>query len=164
MGKDYYKILGVDKNASKTDVKKAFHKLAKKHHPDSNGGDDKKFKEINEAYQTLSNDKKRSEYDTYGQGFSGNMGGGSPFGQGFSAQDFTGYGFDIGDIFGEFFSGGGARRRERRGRDISIDIELSFGESVYGVEKKMLLAKTSVCHRRGRRRDGGRGHAAGQGD
>src|SRR5690348_7897309 len=92
--KNYYKILGVENSASKDDIKKAFHKLAHKYHPDKAGGDEEKFKEINEAYQVLSNDKKRAEYDTYGRVFSdgagpgpdmGGFGGASPFGEGFNA-------------------------------------------------------------------------------
>lgn len=144
MSKDYYKILGVNKSASKEDIKKAFRNLAHKFHPDK-GGDEGKFKEVNEAYSVLSDDKKRAEYDAYGRVFSDGTGG-----QGFGGFDFSQFTqgggfeqFDFGDIFGEFFGGG--RQRARRGRDISIDIELTFEEAVFGVERKILLTKTAVC-------------------
>jgi len=151
MGKDYYHILGVDKKASKEEIKKAFRKLAHKHHPDKGGGDEAKFKEANEAYTVLSDEKKRAEYDAYGRVFSGgrNAGPGSGFG-GFSAEDFQGFAqgveFDFGDIFGglgDIFGGG----RNKRGRDISIDLELEFKESVFGTERKVLLTKPSVCEK-----------------
>ena len=141
MNKDYYKILGIEKKASKTDVKKAFHKLAHKYHPDKAGGDETKFKEASEAYSILSDDKKRAEYDTYGQSFGGNgapQGGFGDFG-GFSQG---GVDFDLGDLFGDFFGG---RNRVKRGSDISIDIEVSFAEAVFGVERKVVLTKNSVC-------------------
>ena len=158
--KDYYQILGVTKAANEDDIKKAFRKLAHKYHPDKKGGDEKKFKEVSEAYAVLSDKKKRAEYDTYGKTFAGGgpSGGfsgfdfsnftGGGFGQGFSAggrPSFGGEGaeFDLGDIFGEFFSGG--RTGQRRGRDISIDIELPFREAIFGAERRILLAKTAVC-------------------
>ena len=156
MSKDYYKTLGVDKNASKDEIKKAFRTLAHKYHPDKKGGDDAKFKEINEAYSILSDEKKRQQYDMYGSGFSGAGQQGSGFGgfgggfDGFDFSQFTqggngaGFEFDLGDIFGDVF-GGGRRTKTKRGRDISIDIELSFEEAVFGVERKILLNKTSVC-------------------
>ncbi len=141
--KDYYTILGVEKGASKDEVKKAFRKLAQKFHPDKKGGDESKFKEINEAYTVLSNDKKRSEYDTYGRTFgSAGSGGGA---QGFSGfQGFSGEEFDLGDIFGDIF-GGGRGSGAKRGRDISMDLEISFDESVFGIERRVLLTKTSTC-------------------
>jgi molecular chaperone DnaJ len=153
MQKDYYSVLGIEKGASKDEIKKAFRKLAHKYHPDKKGGDESKFKEVNEAYGILSDDKKRAEYDTYGQTFGGGGGGGNPFG-GAGGFDFSGFqgaagqGFnaaDLGDIFGEFFGGGGRRSNVKRGRDISIDFEISFEESVFGVERKVLLNKTSTC-------------------
>lgn len=151
MAKDYYNILGINKGASKDDIKKAFRNLAHKFHPDKKGGDEKKFKEANEAYSILSDDKKRAEYDSYGRVFSdgsGAPGGGNPFaGFDFSSfnegQNFQDFGFDIGDIFGDFFGGG--TERVKRGRDISIDLELSFSEAVFGAERTILLAKTSFC-------------------
>jgi molecular chaperone DnaJ len=149
--KDYYEILGVKKDSSEEDVKRAFRKLAHKYHPDKKDGDEGKFKEASEAYAVLSDKKKRAEYDTYGRTFAGGQGsqgfGGfdpSNFAQGFSQGDFQGAEFDFGDIFSEFFSGGrGARIK--RGRDISIDIELSFREAVFGVERRVLITKTSLC-------------------
>ena len=143
MNKDYYKILGVDKKASKTEIKKAFHKLAHKYHPDKANGNEDKFKEASEAYAVLSDDRKRSEYDTYGQSFGGNGGPQGGFG-GFSGfgQGTQGFEFDLGDIFGDIFGG---RSRVKRGSDISIDIEVSFAEAVFGVERKIVLTKNSVC-------------------
>lgn len=148
MQKDYYQILGVDKGASQEDIKKAFRRLAHKYHPDKKGGDEAKFKEVSEAYTILSDDKKRAQYDSYGRVFTDGQGGG--FSGDFSGFDFSGFqnGFnfediDLGDIFSDFFAGGG--RRVRRGRDISIDIELSFEESIFGVERKVLVHKTSNC-------------------
>src|SRR3989344_3510421 len=126
MSKDYYEILGLNRGASPDDIKRAFHKLAHRYHPDKKGGDEMKFKEVNEAYQILSNDKRRAEYDSYGQAFSGASGGGFS-GGGQPAWDFgdfaagggQGVQFDIGDIFSEFFGGRG-RNRVQRGRDISV--------------------------------------------
>lgn len=147
--RDYYELLGVTKGASKEDIKKAFHKLAHKYHPDKKEGDADKFKEVSEAYSVLSDDKKRAEYDSYGRVFGG---GGNP-GGGFNASnfDFSQFqdafsqgGFDMGDIFGDIF-GGGSTTRVKRGRDISIDLELSFRDSIFGVKRTVLLAKTSVC-------------------
>jgi molecular chaperone DnaJ len=145
---DYYELLGITKTASKEDIKKAFHKLAHKYHPDKKGGDADRFKEVSEAYSVLSDDKKRAEYDSYGRVFgaggAGGFGGAGAGGFDFSQfQDaFNQGGFDMGDIFSDFFAGG---TRTRRGRDISIDIELSFRDSVFGVKRSVLLAKTGVC-------------------
>jgi len=150
MAKNYYDILGVDKKASKEEVKKAFRVLAHKHHPDKTGGSADKFKEVNEAYSVLSDDKKRAEYDTYGRVSEGGGGAGGNGGQGFEGFDFSnfsdfgeGSSFDLGDIFGDIFGGG--RQRQKRGQDISVDIELDFKESIFGVNKKIVLNKTSVC-------------------
>ncbi len=153
MAKNYYDILGISKSASKDEIKKAFRKLAHKYHPDKGTGNESKFKEANEAYSILSDDKKRAEYDTYGRVFSegGNTGGNGQGFEGFDFSGFQGFGgnggveFDLGDIFGEFFGGGGGSRRTKRGRDISIDIELDFKESIFGVQRKILLNKTSSC-------------------
>jgi len=145
--------LGIEKSASKEEVKKSFRKLAHKYHPDKVGGDEAKFKEINEAYSVLSDDKKRSEYDTYGHVFNG-AGGGASAGQGFGGSGFEGFGqgagfqdFDLGDIFSEFFGGGrqSSSSKMKRGRDISIDIEIPFTEAIFGTERKILLNKVSVC-------------------
>lgn len=149
--KDYYEVLGVDKKASKDEIKKAFRRLAHKHHPDK-GGDEAKFKEVNEAYSVLSNDKKRAEYDTYGQAFSG-AGGGA--GQGFGGFDFSGFqgadGFnvDLGDIFENIFTGGGPfggrGTNVRRGSDIQVDLQISFKESIFGATRAVKLTKNSQC-------------------
>ena len=152
MAKDYYEVLGIDRKASKDDVKKAFHKLAHKYHPDKKGGDEAKFKEVNEAYQVLTDENKRREYDTYGHTFSGaGPGTGSGFEGGFGGFGGAGQGFDgvdLGDIFNDFFGGGfsgqGGNRVER-GSDISIDIEISFEESAFGASRKVVIGKTSQC-------------------
>lgn len=148
--KDYYDILGIAKGASDADVKSAFRKLAQKYHPDKKDGDEAKFKEVSEAYSVLSDKKKRAEYDTYGKTFAGGgpQGGFGGFDfsnfQGFNGQGFNGqsFEFDIGDMFGEFFGGG---RAQRRGRDISVDIELTFKESIFGVERRLLISKLGTC-------------------
>ncbi len=145
MAKNYYDVLGVSKTASKEEVKKAFHKLAHQYHPDKNNGDDKKFKEVNEAYQVLSDETKRQQYDTYGSaGFQGGPQG-SPFGGGFQGGGFEGV--DLGDIFNDFFGAGfgGGGQRVERGRDISVDISLTFEESIYGVTKTVVLSKATQC-------------------
>ncbi len=149
--KDYYEILGIQKAASKDEVKKAFRKLAAKYHPDKKGGDEAKFKEISEAYATLSDDKKRAEYDTYGRSYAG--GGAGPQGGqwgGFQGG-FGGAGveFDINDIFqnfGDMFGGGGGGQRRSRGNDISVDIELSFKESIFGTKRTLKLTKNNACN------------------
>ena len=149
MAKEYYSTLGLEKGASRDEVKKAFRKLAGKYHPDKKTGDESKFKEISEAYSVLGNQKKKAEYDTYGHSFNG-AGGGQQAGGGFNWSDFQqgagqhgGFEFNMEDIFGGF--GGGGQQRQARGRDISIDIELSFEEAVFGVTRKVLLTKTGVC-------------------
>jgi molecular chaperone DnaJ len=149
--KDHYSTLGVAKSASKDEIKKAFYKLAAKHHPDK-GGDEAKFKEVNEAYQILSDDKKRKEYDMYGESFSHSNPGASGFGGfggGFDASGFSDMQFDfgdLGDIFGDMFSGFGyGGQQVRRGRDISIEIEIPFVESIFGTERKVLISKISKC-------------------
>jgi molecular chaperone DnaJ len=170
MSKDYYNILGVDKTASKDEIKKAFYKLAHKYHPDKKEGDEKKFKEVNEAYQVLSDDSKRSKYDQFGSGFE-NMGGGGYGGQyqggfggaGFEGFDFSGFqnggmDFDLNDIFSDFFGGGMGRGKTqaRRGRDISTEIQISFSESIFGVTRRILITKTSqcnTCHGSGAKKD-----------
>lgn len=149
MAKDYYNVLGVDKKATEDDIKKAFRKLAHKHHPDK-GGSDEKFKEITEAYSVLSDAKKRREYDAYGQSFPGGAPQGGP--QGFGGFDFSqGFGqggadFDFGDIFGDIFNGArGGQVRTPRGRDISIDLEIPFKDAVFGTSRTVLLGKVSTC-------------------
>lgn len=145
--KNYYQILGVDKSASKDEIKKAFRKLAHQYHPDKKTGDEAKFKELNEAYQVLSDDGKREQYDRFGStggGFSGGQPGGFDF-SGFDFSNFTGgenMEFDFGDIFSNIFTGG---RRARRGRDISVDIAISFSDSIFGTEKEILINKIGSC-------------------
>lgn len=149
--KNYYDILGVSKNASKDEIKKAFYKLAHKYHPDKKDGDEAKFKEVNEAYQILSDDTKRQQYDTYGQTFNG----AGAQGGGFGGFDFSGFqnggGFninmdDIGDIFGDFFGGfTGNKSRKPKGQDISIEILVSFKESIFGTERTINLTRVVIC-------------------
>ncbi len=159
--KDYYKTLGVDKSASNEDIKKAFRKIAHEHHPDKNKGNaesEKKFKEASEAYSTLSDDNKRKQYDMFGAGgpsTGSGQGGFSGFNgaQGFGGFDFSGFSqggfnqggveFDLGDIFNDFFGGGG-RRRPRKGATITVDLQISFKESIFGVEKDMVINKESL--------------------
>jgi len=153
MSKDYYEILGVNKGASKDEIKKAFYKLAHKYHPDKKGGNEAKFKEVNEAYQVLSDDEKRSKYDQFGSQYANMGGAGYGSGQGFEGFDFSGFGnggaeFDFGnlnDIFSDFFGGGMGRRESRRGRDISTEIQISFSDAIFGITRKVLITKTSNC-------------------
>jgi molecular chaperone DnaJ len=154
MAKDYYNVLGVDKKATPDDIKKAFRKLAHKFHPDKGGTDEAKFKEITEAYSVLSDDRKRREYDAYGQAFPGGSAGGSQGGNPFGGFDFSqfqqGFGnggveFDFGDIFGDIFSGRGAKPQTPRGRDISIDLEIPFKDAVFGTTRTVLIAKVASC-------------------
>lgn len=155
MAKDYYEVLGINKGASKDEIKKAFYKLAHKYHPDKKDGNEAKFKEVNEAYQTLSDDSKRSKYDQFGSGYESGFSGGGGFGggqSGFEGFDFSGFqnggaDFDFGnlnDIFSDFFGGGG-RAQARRGRDISTEIQIPFADSIFGVTRKILITKTSSC-------------------
>ena len=133
--RDYYEVLGVEKNASDAEIKKAYRKLAMKYHPDQNPGDksaEEKFKEINEAYEVLSDADKKARYDQYG--FAGvdpnfNPNAGAGFGGGFGGG-FVGFG-DLGDIFGDFFGGGassssGRRRGPSKGQNVVSEIEISF--------------------------------------
>ncbi len=159
-GKDYYEILGVKKDASAEDIKKAFRRLARKHHPDT-GGSEEKFKEINGAYEVLSDSEKRAQYDQYGQYFGGNAppgagagapGAGWPGGAGGGGYTYTNVGDlgDLGDLFGSVFgggSGGGTRRRSsaKRGRDLSYDLTLSFGEAMDGVSTKVDVQRAENC-------------------
>jgi molecular chaperone DnaJ len=143
MAKDYYKILGVDKNASKEEIKRAYKKLAKKHHPDLNkdAGASEKFKEINEAASVLADENKRQQYDQFGtaEGFQG-------FG-GFGNFDFGGFNFD--DIFNMFTGGGFTSRRKRsgsaRGSDLRYDLNIDLEEAVFGVEKEIVVPRLVKC-------------------
>jgi molecular chaperone DnaJ len=156
MAKDYYSILGVSKDASQAEIKTAFRKLAHKHHPDK-GGDANKFKEANEAYQTLGNEQKRKQYDQFGGSnpFSSGAGAGSYGGGGFDFSGFQqggGAGFeDLGDIFGDMFGGGfGGGRSSRRqasakGSDIEAILTIDFLEAAFGGTKEILLNKNVKC-------------------
>ncbi len=157
MAQDYYQILGVSKSASAEEIKRAYRKLAHEHHPDKDKGNEVKFKEINEAYQVLSNPDKRSQYDRFGSVGGPGMGGSG----GFNPQDFaSGFGFNNGgfnvefedafDIFSDMFGGGssrGSRTRRERGVDLEMDLNLSFDEAVFGVEKELTLEKKDVCEK-----------------
>jgi len=148
--KDYYHILGISKGASEADIKKAFRELAHKHHPDKEGGDEAKFKEINEAYQVLSNPQKKAQYDQYGQTFDQGGGPGGGFG-GFGGFQNGGANFDMGDIsemFGDMFGFGGQRgggRRQARGGDIEVNAQIGFSEAAFGAEKTFELYKPVAC-------------------
>ncbi|MCX6718365.1 MAG: molecular chaperone DnaJ [Candidatus Staskawiczbacteria bacterium] len=154
---DYYEILGVTKNASQDEIKKAFHKLAHQYHPDK-GGDEKKFKEINEAYQVLSDAQKRAQYDQYGRVFDGGQPGGNPFeGQGFNwswgntrQQEEVEFDMgDLGDVFEQFFGGGRrtAKKDPKKGKDIQVDIELTLEKVLKEHVEKVTLSKQATCHR-----------------
>src|SRR3989338_3466429 len=144
--KDYYKILGVEKGASKEEIKKAYKTLAKKYHPDMNkeAGSAEKFKEINEAASVLSDDKKRQQFDQYGTTDFG-------AGQGYSSQDGNfgqGFGFDFDDIFESFF--GGQRRRGRglrKGEDIEYEVEITLEEAAAGVKKHIRVPRLETCEK-----------------
>ena len=147
MSDNYYERLGVDKNATDAELKKAFRKKAQEFHPDKPDGDEKKFKAVNEAYSVLSDKQKRQQYDTFGK--AGAQGGG--FGGQAGGFDFSGFGgqggfeFDLGDIFSQFGGFGGGGRRAKRGNDISVETSISFKESVFGVEKEFEIVKNNVC-------------------
>lgn len=147
--KDYYQVLGIEKGASKDEIKKAFRKLAAKYHPDKKTGDEAKYKEITEAYAVLGDEKKKAEYDNHGQTFGG-AGGFNWSNFAGQAQGFGGFSqgfeFDINDIFENFGFGGSAGRREvNRGRDVSVEINLTFKEAVFGKTKKVLITKNNLC-------------------
>lgn len=151
MSKDYYKTLGVDKGASQEDIKKAFRKLAHQYHPDKAHGDEAKFKEANEAYQVLGDEKKRAQYDRFGSDFAqnGGMGGGFQGFEGFGDQGFNINMDDLGEMFGGFGDifgfGGGRSSKKKQGRDIQISATVSFLEAAFGVEKEIKLNKAITC-------------------
>ncbi len=168
MSEDYYKILGVSKDASEDEIKKAYRKLAHKHHPDKKGGDEAKFKEINSAYQVLSNAKKRQQYDQFGSGFdqpggpggAGGFSGFSDFGDFAQGSSDGGWEFNFGgsqqggaggfeDIFSDVFRsagfGGRASTQQPVGSDIAVDIDVTFEEMAKGVEKEIQLYKKVKC-------------------
>ena len=160
--KDYYEILGVSKSATDDELKKAFRKKAKQWHPDANPNNKKeaeaKFKEVNEAYEVLSNPQKRQMYDQFGTADPQQAGfGGGPFGGGngyysYSTSDFGDFG-DLGDIFSSFFGGGFGGQRSssrrnngpRKGEDLNIGIDISFEESFLGVEKEIIVTRQETC-------------------
>ena len=156
--RDYYEVLGVSKNATDEELKKAYRRLAKKYHPDANPDNkeeaEAKFKEVNEAYETLSDSQKRKLYDTYG--FDGpNMGanGGGYYSYGSGFDGFSGFGdfSDLGDIFSSFFGGerkgNGARSRTApaKGADLKVGIDITFKESYTGTEKEISINRNEVC-------------------
>ena len=161
--RDYYEVLGVNKNATDDELKKAYRKLAKKYHPDANPDNKKeaeeKFKEVNEAYETLSDPQKRRMYDQFGadgpQGFGGGQG---PFGQGgyysYSSSGFNGFDDfgDLGDIFSSFFGGGFGGRASsrkqngpRKGADLNLRMEITFEQAFSGVEKEITVTRNETC-------------------
>ena len=153
MAQDYYQTLGVARSASAEEIKRAYRKLAHQHHPDKDRGNEAKFKEINEAYQVLSDPTKRARYDQFGQNFqgAGAPGGGqtngwdfSNFAQGFGGGDFE----DAFDIFSDIFGGRNSRQsRRERGVDLEMELALTFDEAVFGVEKELTIEKMDACQR-----------------
>ena len=149
--RDYYEVLGVEKNASDAEIKKAYRKLAMKYHPDQNPGDktaEEKFKEINEAYEVLSDADKKARYDQYGfAGVDPNFNPNAGFG-GFGGGGFSGFG-DFSDIFGDFFGGGasssGRRRGPAKGQNVVSEIEISFEEAAFGCEREITFSRIETC-------------------
>lgn len=152
--RDYYDVLGVKKDASADELKKAFRRAAVEHHPDR-GGDETKFKELNEAYEVLKDGTKRQRYDQFGHagvgGASGGGAGGNPFGGGYGQGQNVNFDFGdlgLGDIFSSFFGGGGqqqGQRRQARGRDVETNIEIGFDEAVFGTEVYLKLNLQDNC-------------------
>ncbi len=153
--RDYYDILGVSKSASADEIKRAYRKQAAIHHPDKHGGDDAKFKELGEAYETLKDPQKRAAYDQFGHAGAQGFGGGNPFGgggaaggpQGFGGYDFNGAGFDFSDILNQFMGGaaGGRSRGPARGRDLEVVVTISFMDAITGVEQDVTLSADDTC-------------------
>ena len=143
--RDLYEVLGVDRQATASDLKKAYYRLAKKYHPDHNPGDkdaEEKFKEAASAYQILNDDDQRARYDRYGfEGIRGSSGGG---GGGFSNVDdiFSAFG----DLFGDFFGGrSSGKRGQPRGADLRVDLGLTFPEAVWGTTKEVKVSRQVAC-------------------
>jgi curved DNA-binding protein len=136
MSKDYYSILGVSKDASESEIKKAFRALASKYHPDKEGGSEEKFKEINEAYQVLSNKEKRAQYDRFGSAGPGM--GGAGFGGFDFSQGFNMGGIDLEDILSQAF-GGGFSRGFSKGQDYQMQTEITFEESLKEIQKELTI-------------------------
>ncbi len=152
--KDYYKVLGVDKNSTKEEIKKAYKKLAKKYHPDINKDPEsqEKFKEINEAAAVLGDDEKRAKYDQFGSTYEQFSGGrGFDFSDfGFDFGGFSGGMFDFGDIFDQFFGGGFSSQRRRgpkRGADLRYDMEISLEQAAKGVNQKISIPRLEKCEK-----------------
>lgn len=146
--KDYYEVLGIEKGASDEEIKKAFRKLAIQYHPDKNRGNkeaEDKFKEINEAYQVLSDPQKKAQYDQFG---TSDFNGGGGFGGFDFSGDMGGFG-DLGDIFGSFFGGGFSSSRRKngpeKGADLELNLNLTFEEAVFGVEKEISINRHERC-------------------
>lgn len=157
MPKDYYKILGINRDVSQDEIKKAYRRLAHQYHPDKQGGDEAKFKEINEAYQVLGDEKKRVQYNQFGSafehagqgGFQGGFGDFGDFSEIFKNQQGGGFkvDFDVGDIFSDFFGFGAksAKTKVSRGRDISVDLEINLEDAFLGLKKEISLNKMTTC-------------------
>lgn len=149
MARDYYEVLGVPRDASEADIKKAFRTLARQYHPDANKEDPnagEKFKEINEAYQVLSDADKKGRYDRFGHAGVDPQAAGNPFAGGGQGADFGGFG-DLGDIFEAFFGGQTGRRRPgpQRGNDLRYDMQISFEEAAFGVEREIEVPRVESC-------------------
>lgn len=155
--RDYYEVLGISKNASADEIKKAFRKLAVKYHPDKDGGDETKFKEANEAYEVLKDAQKRQRYDQFGHAGVGGASGGSGYAGSNPFEGFTGFGgqgqsFEfnfgdggLGDIFGSFFGGSQSSQRAHRGRDVETHLDLSFEDAIFGIEKQLHVTLDDQC-------------------